>query len=81
MRIDAEQRISLRGVKRNIPSAGKSPFRILENINAPEAFFFHLKTEHFQKYKQGTLHMVKSLSLPTMKPLDPETMSLIFKKK
>ena len=26
------------------------------------------------------LHMVKSLKLPTMKPLDPETMKLIFKK-
>jgi len=25
--------------------------------------------------------MVKSLKLPTMKPLDPETMKLIFKKK
>jgi hypothetical protein len=39
-----------------------------------------LKTVHFQKYKQGTLHMVKDLKLPTMKPLDPETMKLIFKK-
>ena len=32
------------------------------------------------KYKQGTLHMVKDLKLPTMKPLDPKTMKLIFKK-
>ena len=40
----------------------------------------HQKTDHFQKYKQGTLHMVKDLKLPTMKPLDPETMKLIFKK-
>ena len=32
----------------------------------------HQKTDHFQKYKQGTLHMVKDLKLPTMK--------LIFKK-
>ena len=38
------------------------------------------RTDHFQKYKQGTLHMVKDLKLPTMKPLDPETMKLIFKK-
>ena len=29
---------------------------------------------------EGTLHMVKDLKLPTMKPLDPETMKLIFKK-
>ena len=40
----------------------------------------HLKTDHFQKYKQGTLHMVKNLKLPTMQPLDPETMKQIFKK-
>ena len=39
-----------------------------------------VETPHFQKYKQGTLHMVKDLKLPTMKPLDPETMKLIFKK-
>ena len=45
-----------------------------------EAYQQHLKTDHFQKYKQGTLHMVKDLKLPTMKPLDPETMKLIFKK-
>ena len=37
-------------------------------------------TDHFQKYKQGTLHMVKSLRLPTMQPLDPATMRLIFRK-
>ena len=47
---------------------------------ADEAYQQHLKTPHFQKYKQGTLHMVKDLKLPTMKPLDPETMKLIFKK-
>ena len=45
-----------------------------------ESYQQHLKTDHFQKYKQGTLHMVKDLKLPTMKPLDPETMKLIFKK-
>ena len=44
------------------------------------AYQQHLKTEHFQKYKQGTLHMVKDLKLPTMKPLDPETMGNIFMK-
>ena len=44
------------------------------------AYQQHLKTDHFQKYKQGTLHMVKDLKLPTMNPLDPETMKLIFKK-
>ena len=54
--------------------------RILEIYASDEAYQQHLKTPHFQKYKQGTLHMVKDLKLPTMKPLDPETMKLIFKK-
>ena len=54
--------------------------RILEIYASEEAYQSHLKTEHFLKYKQGTLHMVKDLKLPTMKPLDPETMKLIFKK-
>ena len=54
--------------------------RILEIYASDEAYQSHLKTDHFLKYKQGTLHMVKSLKLPTMKPLDPVTMKLIFKK-
>ena len=55
--------------------------RILEIYASDAAYQQHLKTEHFQKYKQGTLHMVKSLKLPTMQPLDPKTMKLIFKKR
>ena len=55
--------------------------RILEIYASEEVYQQHLKTPHFQKYKQGTLHMVKDLKLPTMKPLDPETMKLIFKKR
>ena len=54
--------------------------RILEIYASEDAYQQHLKTDHFQKYKQGTLHMVKSLKLPTMQPLDPETMKLIFNK-
>ena len=54
--------------------------RILEIYASEEAYQSHIKTEHFLKYKQETLHMVKSLKLPTMKPLDPETMKLIFNK-
>ena len=54
--------------------------RILEIYASEEAYQQHLKTDYFLKYKQGTLHMVKDLKLPTMKPLDPETMQLIFKK-
>ena len=55
--------------------------RILEIYASDAAYQAHLKTAHFQKYKQGTLHMVKSLKLPTMHPLDPATMNLIFKKR
>ena len=54
--------------------------RILEIYASDEVYQQHLKTEHFQKYKQGTLHMVKSLKLPSMLPLDPKTMKLIFNK-
>ena len=54
--------------------------RILEIYASEEAYQSHLKTDHFQKYKQGTLHMVKTLRLPTMQPLDRHTMNLIFKK-
>ena len=54
--------------------------RILEIYASEETYQQHLKTDHFQKYKQGTLHMVKNLNLPTMQPLAPETMKLIFKK-
>ena len=54
--------------------------RILEIYASEEAYQSHIKTEHFQTYKQGTMHTVKSLKLPTMKPLDPETMKLIFNK-
>ena len=54
--------------------------RILEIYASDEAYQQHLQTPHFQKYKQGTLHMVKDLKLPTMQPLDPQSMKLIFKK-
>ena len=53
---------------------------ILEIYPSDEAYQSHLMTDHFQKYKQDSLHMVKSLKLPTMMPLDPETMKLIFRK-
>ena len=54
--------------------------RILEIYASDEAYQRHLRTDHFLRYKQGTLHMVKALRLPTMQPLDPETMRLIFRK-
>ncbi|HEY9542626.1 putative quinol monooxygenase [Prevotella sp.] len=55
--------------------------RIIEIYRSPAAYQSHLKTNHFLKYKEGTLHMVKSLKLPAMRPLDPDTMKDIFKKK
>ena len=55
--------------------------RILEIYASQEAYQSHIQSAHFQKYKQGTLHMVKSLNLPDMIPLDPETMKQIFIKR
>ena len=54
--------------------------RILEIYRDDEAYQAHLQTPHFLEYKQGTLHMVKSLQLVAMEPLAPEAMPLIFKK-
>ena len=54
--------------------------RILEIYRNEEAYQAHLQTPHFLEYKQGTLHMVKSLQLVAMEPLAPEAMPMIFKK-
>ena len=54
--------------------------RILEIYRNEEAYQVHLQTPHFLEYKQGTLHMVKSLQLVATEPLAPEAMPLIFKK-
>ena len=54
--------------------------RILEIYRNEEAYLAHLQTPHFLEYKQGTLHMVKSLQLVATEPLAPEAMPLIFKK-
>lgn len=54
--------------------------RILEIYRDQEAYQGHIASEHFQTYKQGTLHMVKSLELLDMEPLDPAAMPFIFKK-
>ena len=54
--------------------------RILEIYASQEAYQSHIQSAHFQKYKQGTLHMVKNLNLPDMIRLDPETMKQIFRK-
>lgn len=44
---------------------------ILETYASREAYEKHIASEHFQKYKQGTLHMVKLLVLSDQTPLNP----------
>ena len=44
---------------------------ILETYARQEAYKSHIASEHFQKYKQGTLHMVKTLVLSDQMPLNP----------
>ncbi len=44
---------------------------ILETYASQTAYQKHIASEHFQKYKQGTLHMVKSLVLSDQTPLNP----------
>lgn len=44
---------------------------ILETYASKDAYEKHVASKHFQKYKQGTLHMVKSLQLCDQTPLNP----------
>lgn len=44
---------------------------ILETYSSRAAYEKHIASEHFRKYKQGTLHMVRSLVLSDQTPLDP----------
>lgn len=54
--------------------------RLLEIYANKEAYESHLKTPHFQKYKSTTAEMVKDLKLIDMEAIDPESMSMVFKK-
>ncbi len=45
---------------------------ILEIYASQEAYKAHIASSHFQKYKQGTLHMVKDLKLIDQNPLNPD---------
>ena len=54
--------------------------RIVEIYRSDEAYKEHLATAHFRKYKEETPHMIKSLELVPMRPLDPEHADTIFKK-
>ena len=44
---------------------------ILEIYASREAYESHIASEHFQNYKRGTLHMVKSLILSDQTPMNP----------
>ncbi|MCM1532430.1 MAG: antibiotic biosynthesis monooxygenase [Bacteroides sp.] len=46
---------------------------ILETYSSQEAYQSHVASPHFQKYKQGTLHMVKHLELCDQHPLNPRS--------
>lgn len=52
--------------------------RILEIYANADAYRHHIATTHFQRYKQGTLHMVKHLDLVDMYPMNPSAMGDIF---
>ena len=54
--------------------------RIVEIYRSEEAYKEHLATPHFRKYKEGTPHMIKSLKLVPMRPLDENGMKQIFNK-
>ena len=54
--------------------------RIVEIYRSEEAYKAHLATPHFRKYKEGTPHMIKSLKLVPMRPLDVDGMKQIFSK-
>ena len=43
---------------------------ILETYASQDAYKSHIASEHFQRYKQGTLHMVDSLRLDDVEPLN-----------
>lgn len=45
---------------------------ILETYSSQKAYKSHVASKHFQKYKQGTLHMVKTLELCDQTPLNPD---------
>lgn len=46
---------------------------ILESYASRAAYERHIASEHFRLYKQGTLHMVRSLELLDQTPLNPDS--------
>lgn len=51
---------------------------ILETYASQAAYKAHIASAHFQKYKQGTLHMVKDLLLVDQLPLNPANKIINF---
>lgn len=58
----------------------KYQIRILEIYKDKSAYDKHIASAHFQKYKQGTLHMVKNLDLVDMYQLSPQNFDAVFRK-
>ncbi len=54
--------------------------RILEIYKNQEAYKKHIESPHFKKYKEGTIHMVKTLDLVDTYQIAPDNFKRIFKK-
>ena len=54
--------------------------RIVEIYRDEAAYKSHLATTHFLRYKTGTPHMIESLRLAPMRPLDPSLFPDVFRK-
>ena len=54
--------------------------RIVEIYRDEAAYKAHLATPHFLRYKTGTPHMIESLRLAPMRPLDPTIFPDVFRK-
>ena len=54
--------------------------RIVEIYRDEVAYKAHIATPHFRAYKEGTPHMIESLRLAPMRPLDPALFPDIFRK-
>lgn len=54
--------------------------RIVEIYRDEAAYKSHLATPHFLRYKTGTPHMIESLRLAPMRPLDPSLFPDVFRK-
>ena len=54
--------------------------RIVEIYRDEAAYQAHLATPHFLRYKTGTPHMIESLRLAPMRPLDPSIFPDVFRK-